>query len=95
MVQFVFRVLVPGHCCRYSRGSCNEEAEQFGHRYWREMAVKFSTKEGRAEMIAELSNDADVFEQLDKDIREATKLVREKLDIKEEELDAGVEHRTS
>jgi hypothetical protein len=44
-------------------------------------------------MIEELSKDADTFEQLAKDIKEATKPVREKLEVKEAALDAAVEQR--
>jgi hypothetical protein len=50
-------------------------------------------KDGRTEMIEELPKDADSFEQPDKDIREATKPVREKLGIKEDTLNEGVEKR--
>jgi hypothetical protein len=64
-------------------------------RYWRERLVLFSTKDGRTKMMEELSNDADVFEQLDKDIREATKPIREALGIADDALDAGVERRLS
>jgi len=49
------------------------------------------TKVGRGEMIEELSKDADVFEQLDKDIRLATKPAREKLGINETVLNERVE----
>lgn len=63
------------------------------HRYWPEMSVKFMTKEGRDEMIKELSQDADIFEQLDRDIRQATRPVREKLGINEAPLNEGVEKR--
>jgi hypothetical protein len=59
------------------------------HHYWREAAEKFMTKDGCAEMIEELSKDADNFEQLDKDIRETTKPVREKLGINEDALNEG------
>jgi hypothetical protein len=63
------------------------------HHYWRESGEKFMTKEGRAEMIEELSRDADSFEQLDRDIRAATKPIREKLGINENALNEGVEKR--
>jgi hypothetical protein len=61
------------------------------HDYWRSNAEKFMTKAGRDEMIEELSRDADTFEQLDKDVRMATKPVREKLGIKEDTLNERVE----
>lgn len=61
------------------------------HHYWRSNAEKFMTKIGRDEMIDELSKDADSFEQLDKDVRLATKPVREKLGINEETLNERVE----
>jgi hypothetical protein len=57
------------------------------------MAVRFITKDGRTKMIDELVIDADTFEQLDRDIREATKPVRMKLGIKEEQLNEGLEKR--
>ena len=40
-------------------------------------------------MIAELSKDAGDFEKLAQDIHNATKAVRKKLGIKEEQLDEG------
>jgi hypothetical protein len=61
------------------------------HNYWRSTAEKFMTKAGRDEMIEELSKDADTFEQLDKDVRTATKPVRAKLGINEEALNKRVE----
>lgn len=61
------------------------------HEYWRANAEKFMTKAGREQMIEELSRDADMFEQLDKDVRVATKPVREKLGIDEGVLNERVE----
>ncbi|MGJ4924824.1 hypothetical protein [Bradyrhizobium oligotrophicum] len=61
------------------------------HHYWPSIAEKFMTKIGRDEMIAELSKDADTLEQLDIDVRIATKPVREKLGINEEALNQRVE----
>ena len=61
------------------------------HDYWRSNAEKFMTKAGRREMIEELSKDADTFEQLDKDVRIATKPMREKLGINESALNERVE----
>lgn len=63
------------------------------HNYWREQAYKFVTAEGRAEMLAELSKDADTFEKLASDIMEATQAVRKRLGISEEELSAEVENQ--
>ena len=63
------------------------------HDYWRAAGYTFSTQEGRAEMIAELSADIDTFEKLAADMREATKPIRQKLGIKDEILDARVEQR--
>jgi len=53
------------------------------HHFWRDRAVRFGTKDGRDQIIAELSEDAEKFEALDKDVRSALKPVREKLGIKE------------
>jgi hypothetical protein len=61
------------------------------HRYWVQNAVTMQTKEGREKMIAELIKDADTFEKLAADIEAAMKPVREKLGVKDEELDAAVE----
>jgi hypothetical protein len=61
------------------------------HHYWREQAVTMETKEGRDKMIAELTADADTFEKLAADIEAAMKPVRERLGLKDEELDAAVE----
>jgi hypothetical protein len=46
-------------------------------------------------MIEELSKDAEMFEQLDQDVRAATKPVREKLGINEDALDERVEQNLS
>ena len=46
------------------------------HDYWGEAGYTSATKEGRAEMIAELVADIDTFEQLAADLREATKPTR-------------------
>src|SRR2546429_558212 len=57
------------------------------HDYCRSKAEAFMTKAGRDKMmIEELPRDADTFEQLDKDVRLATKPVREKLGINEDAL---------
>jgi histidyl-tRNA synthetase len=63
------------------------------HSFFREADAKFLSREGREEMIGELLDDADTFEQLDKDIREATRPVRERLGIKEDVLNERVEKR--
>jgi leucyl-tRNA synthetase len=63
------------------------------HEYWRENALSLDTKPGREKMIAELKSDADIFEKLDQDVRDATKPVRSRLGIKEEVLNARVEKR--
>lgn len=63
------------------------------HNFWRDVAVEFSTIEGRKKLIEGLANDAEVFEQLDNDIRDATKPVRKRLGIKEEQLDEAVEQK--
>lgn len=63
------------------------------HNYWRESGEKFMTKDGRAEMIEELSKDAHTFEKLSDDIRAATRPVREKLGVNEDALNEGVEKR--
>jgi hypothetical protein len=63
------------------------------HDYWREAGYMFGTEEGRAAMIAELSNDIDTFEKLAHDIMEATKPVRARLGISEETLNKRVEDR--
>lgn len=61
------------------------------HHYWREQAVTMHTKEGRDKMISELTADADTFEKLAADIQAAMKPTREKLGLKDEDLDAHVE----
>jgi hypothetical protein len=63
------------------------------HDYWREAGYMFETEDGRAKMIAELSNDIDTFEKLAQDIMEATKPVRARLGISEETLNERVEDR--
>jgi hypothetical protein len=63
------------------------------HAYWRDNAIGFSTKDGRTKMIEELKRDADTFEQLDVDIRDAMKPTRKKLGIKEEILNEQVDKR--
>jgi hypothetical protein len=63
------------------------------HNFWRDVAVEFSTIEGRKKLIEGLANDAEVFEKLDNDIRDATKPVRKRLGIKEEQLDEAVEQK--
>lgn len=70
-----------------------ERRNFLAHHYWRESAEQFMTEDGRAKMIEELTKDAEVFEQLDKDIRSATKPVRERLGIKEALLNEGVEEQ--
>jgi hypothetical protein len=68
-----------------------ERRDFLAHHYWKEQAVTMQTKEGRDKMIAELIVDADDFEKLAADIQKAMKAVREKLGVKDEELDAHVE----
>jgi hypothetical protein len=63
------------------------------HRYWRESGTQFMTEAGRTKMIEGLLSDANTFEQLDKDIREATKPTRTKIGIREDVLDTRVERR--
>ncbi len=63
------------------------------HHYWRESSTRFLTESGRARMIHELSNDCNVFENLEQDIKDATKPIRKEFGIKEEELDARVERQ--
>ncbi len=63
------------------------------HDYWREAGYTFATEDGRAKMIAELTNDIETFETLAKDIMEATKPVRARLGISEETLNERVENR--
>lgn len=63
------------------------------HHYWREAGYTFAAEEGRAEMIAELSGDAEMFEKLAADLHEATKPTRQKLGIRDEVIDEHVEQR--
>jgi hypothetical protein len=71
--------------------AANTRRNELAHDYWREEALTMMTKEGRDQMIAELIADAKRFETLGADIQAAMKPVREKLGVKDEELDAGVE----
>lgn len=50
-----------------------------GHHYFRERAVDFSNRIGRDKMIAELHNDGDMFELIDRDLYAELAPVREKL----------------
>jgi hypothetical protein len=61
------------------------------HNYWREMAELFATREGRTKMIAELENDAEMFEKLDEDIQAATEPVRQRLGIRDDVVNPYVE----
>lgn len=71
----------------------NDRRNDLARDYWREQALTMETKEGRDKMIAELIADAERFEILAADIQAAMKPVREKLGVKDEELDAGVERQ--
>lgn len=64
------------------------------HHYWRERSVEFFTPDGKAGMRAELSSDADVFGQLDRDVEAAAKTMREKLGIDDSAVDAYVQRQT-
>lgn len=50
-----------------------------GHHYFRERAVEFSNRAGRDKMIAELLNDGDMFEAIDRDLYAELAPIREKL----------------
>ncbi|QQM28868.1 hypothetical protein JET14_10920 [Martelella lutilitoris] len=50
-----------------------------GHHYFRERAVEFSNRAGRDKMIAELHNDGDIFEAIDRDLYAELAPIREKL----------------
>ncbi|CDZ63543.1 Hypothetical protein NGAL_HAMBI2605_25270 [Neorhizobium galegae bv. orientalis] len=50
-----------------------------GHHYFREKAIEFSNRTGRDEMIAELHNDGDMFEAIDRDLYAELAPIREKL----------------
>ena len=56
------------------------------HHYWRERSAKFANSRGREEMRKELAADRDMFAKLDKDIDEAMKPTREKLNIDDKRL---------
>lgn len=56
------------------------------HHYWRERSVKFANSCGREEMREELAADRDMFAKLDKDIDEAMKSTRVKLNIDDKKL---------
>jgi hypothetical protein len=71
--------------------AANDRRNQLAHGYWREQSSTMATKEGRQGMITELTADADTFETLAADIQAALKPVREKLGVRDEELDARVE----
>jgi hypothetical protein len=73
--------------------NANLRRNRLAHDYWRETGETFITSEGRVSMIDELSKDADDFERLAKDIRDATRPVREKLGVNEDELNERVENR--
>jgi hypothetical protein len=57
------------------------------HHYWRERSIKFATTEGRLEMRRELSQDTEMFTQLDRDIDAAMKPTRSKLGISDKMLE--------
>ncbi len=71
--------------------AANDRRNHFAHGYWQEQAVTMQTKEGRERMIAELIKDADTFEELAADIEAAMKPVRERLGVRDEQLNAAVE----
>ena len=70
--------------------AANKRRNHLVHSYWREKAFVFSTPEGRAKMIEELSGDADTFDRLAADVYEATKPIRARLGTKDEVLDEHV-----
>lgn len=55
-----------------------------GHHYFRERAVEFSNRTGRDKMIAELNEDGDMFEAIDRDIYAELTPIREKLGMSSE-----------
>jgi hypothetical protein len=57
------------------------------HHYFRERAVDFMQSKGREKMIAELWEWADVFRQLDRDVHEAIRPLREAIGIRDEWLE--------
>lgn len=59
----------------------NKRRNFLGHHYFREMAVEFSNRVGRDKMIAELHNDGDIFEAIDRDLYAELAPIREKLEI--------------
>ena len=52
-----------------------------GHHYFRERAVDFSNRTGRDRMIAELHNDGDMFEAIDRDLYAELAPIRAKLGV--------------
>jgi hypothetical protein len=61
------------------------------HHYWRERSIQFATPEGRESMRAELNDDAETFEKLDRDIEAASAIVRKKLGIDDAVVDKYIE----
>lgn len=57
-----------------------------GHHYFRERAVEFSNRIGRDKMIAELHNDGDMFEAIDRDLYAELAPVRVKLGMSGEKF---------
>jgi hypothetical protein len=56
------------------------------HHYWRERSTKFASSRGREQMRKELAADRDMFAKLDKDIDEAMKSTRIRLNIDDKKL---------
>jgi len=65
-----------------------ERRDFLAHRFWRERCIEFATESGREKLRSELKSDAELFEQLDREVNEAMKVVRVKLGVKEEWLEA-------
>jgi hypothetical protein len=57
-----------------------------GHHYFRERAVEFSNRTGRDKMIAELHNDGDFFEAIDRALYDELAPIREKLGMSGEKF---------
>ncbi|MFD9902471.1 hypothetical protein [Mesorhizobium sp. NPDC059025] len=57
-----------------------------GHHYFRERAVEFSSRNGRDKMIAELHDDGDIFEVIDRDLYAELASIREKLGMSSEKF---------
>jgi hypothetical protein len=57
------------------------------HHYWRERSIDFATSEGRERMRKELNADAEMFQQIDRDIDAASASLRASLGINDAMLD--------